>query len=60
MGKDFVEDCNKAREKYHPIEINPSLSPEEKDKFMVEWWKDTQNLLLAAKLTKNLIRVLSF
>jgi len=57
MGKAFVDGCNKARDKYHPIELDPTIDPEEKEKAMIEWWKISQSLLLAVKATKNTIRV---
>lgn len=57
MGEAFVDGCNKARDMYHPIELDPLVSAEDKENAMVSWWKNSQTLLLATKTTKNLIRV---
>ncbi len=60
IGKDFAEGCSRARDKYMPIESNPLLTKEEKEKYMIEWWKHTQGLMINTKITKELIRVSFF
>ena len=53
------EFCNLEQqnfEKYYPIENNPDLSLEEKNKFMLEWWKSTFELFIKFWLTKEKIK----
>ena len=57
IGEAFSIGCSKARDKYIPIEGDPLLSKEEKEKYMLEWWKLTQNLMIETRMTKELIRV---
>ena len=56
-GTEFSIGCSKAREIYLPIEADPMLGKEEKEKSMIKWWKHTQDLMIRAKMTKELIRV---
>lgn len=46
-----------ARDKYGPIESNPAVTPQDKEKSMLEWWKTTQSLMVSTRLTKERIRV---
>uniref|UniRef100_A0A3Q4BLP3 Uncharacterized protein n=1 Tax=Mola mola TaxID=94237 RepID=A0A3Q4BLP3_MOLML len=43
--------------KYYPIEINASLSVEEKLPLMVEWWTKAHELLLQQEIRKDLLAV---
>jgi len=45
----------KLFEKYHPIEINPNLSIEEKKKFMSEWWEKSFELFIKYWLSKDIL-----
>lgn len=38
VPKSFLEQSNELYQKYHPIEICPQLSQDEKKKPMLEWW----------------------
>lgn len=40
-------------EKYYPIEINQSLSHEERVLGMVEWWEKAHEVIMSAKITKS-------
>ncbi len=42
-------------EKYHPKEIDPNLSIEEKIKYMEFWWKESFELFIESWLTKNIL-----
>ena len=42
-------------DKYHPYEIDPNLSIEEKDVKMVEWWKAHWDLMLECGMNKGVI-----
>ena len=53
LTKDYSEKAHKLYEKYHPIEINPEISLEEKKKAMHEWWHTHFELLIRSKLTKK-------
>jgi 5'-nucleotidase len=56
FDKDFCKLEQKNFEKYYPIENNPDLSLEEKNKFMLEWWKNTFELFIKFGLTKDKIK----
>lgn len=43
------------REKYHPMECDPTISNEEKSKIMTQWWTQAHELLLKSGLTRNMI-----
>jgi 5'-nucleotidase len=53
------EECaikdTKLYEKYHPIEIDPNISIEEKNKYMTEWWEKSFDLFIKYWLTKKLL-----
>ncbi|XP_065345865.1 7-methylguanosine phosphate-specific 5'-nucleotidase-like isoform X2 [Cloeon dipterum] len=39
--------------KYHPMEVHPDLSVEEKTPYMVQWYKDSEQLLFGADVSKE-------
>ncbi|MBU1146351.1 hypothetical protein KKD80_02275 [Patescibacteria group bacterium] len=49
----YAEKSHALFDKYHPMEIDSSLSPQEKDAAMVEWWKEHFELLFKAGLRKK-------
>jgi 5'-nucleotidase len=53
INKNYSLEAKRLFEKYHPIEINPNLSLEEKSKFMEKWWTESTNLLIKYKLKKD-------
>ncbi|KAM4531195.1 cytosolic 5'-nucleotidase 3-like [Odontesthes bonariensis] len=58
-SKVISEDCRKQLDellkKYYPIEIDSSLSVEEKLPMMVEWWTKAHELLVKQKIKKDLL-----
>ncbi len=48
----------KLKEKYHPIEIDVHMDVNEKLPYMIEWWREAQNLFILSNLNKSLIREL--
>lgn len=56
FNEDFCELEQKNFEKYYPIENNPELSLEEKNKYMLEWWTSTFELFIKFGLTKEKIK----
>ncbi|XP_060678920.1 cytosolic 5'-nucleotidase 3A-like isoform X1 [Hemiscyllium ocellatum] len=50
------EDCRKKllqiRNKYYPIEVDPTLNADDKYPFMVEWWTKAHNLLIEQGIEK--------
>lgn len=56
LWTDFTEQSRKNFEKYHPIEIDPNISLEEKKKAMYEWWNGQNNLLVQSWLTRDIIK----
>ena len=56
FSEEFCELEQKNFEKYYPIENNPDLSLEEKNKYMLEWWESTFNLFIKFWLTKSKIK----
>ena len=53
LTKDYAEKANALFEKYHPIEIDPEISLEEKKEAMVEWWKVHNELLIKSGLSRK-------
>ena len=53
LSKDYAKKAHELFEKYHPIEINPEISLEEKKKKMQEWWNSHFELLIKSGLNKK-------
>ena len=53
LTKDYTQKAHALYEKYHPIEVNPKISLEEKKKAMYEWWRTHFDLLIQSKLNKK-------
>ncbi|XP_051879691.1 cytosolic 5'-nucleotidase 3 isoform X3 [Pristis pectinata] len=53
----ITEECRKKllqiRNTYYPIEVDPTISTEEKYPFMVEWWTKAHNLLIEQGIQKE-------
>lgn len=46
LPKEFIEKSKRLYHKYHPIEIDPYISYEDKVKYMIEWWNKSDQLLM--------------
>jgi len=55
LGADFSVQSKKNFEKYHPMEVDPSLTLEQKKAAMLEWWIRQFAVMLKAGLTKDII-----
>ncbi|MBS3094246.1 hypothetical protein J4474_01135 [Candidatus Pacearchaeota archaeon] len=55
LTSDYSSRAHQLFEKYHPIEIDRKISPEEKKKKMHEWWKIHFELLVECGLDKKTI-----
>lgn len=53
LTPDYAEKARALFNKYHPIEIDPSIPQEEKKKAMREWWFNHAQLLAKSKLNKK-------
>jgi len=53
LTPDYVQKANQLYDKYHPIEIDPKVSTEEKKKVMNEWWMTHFDLLIKSGLNKK-------
>jgi len=53
---DFTEQSRKNFDKYHPIEIDPNVSLEEKKKAMTERWKVQFELIIKSWLSRDIIK----
>jgi 5'-nucleotidase len=53
ISGDYSKKAHELFNKYHPIEINPSIPINEKKKKMREWWEEHFRLLIQSKLNKN-------
>lgn len=53
---EFTEQSKKNFDKYHPIEIDPKVSLEEKKKAMTERWKVQFELIIASWLSRDIIK----
>ncbi len=55
LTKDYASRAHKLFDKYHPIEIDPHISPEEKNDKMREWWRAHFELLVECGFNKKVI-----
>jgi len=53
LSEEYSEKAKALANKYHPIEIDSSISMEEKKKAMQEWWTQHFNLLIKSGLNKK-------
>ncbi|MFH1030501.1 MAG: hypothetical protein V1770_04545 [bacterium] len=53
LTPDYSEKAHALYNKYHPYEMDPNLSLEEKKKLMHEWWKTHYDLLIKSGLSKD-------
>lgn len=53
LSSTYENATRELAKKYHPIEINPILSLEEKTAAMVAWWGAAHELLVAEKLSRD-------
>ncbi|XP_018336753.1 7-methylguanosine phosphate-specific 5'-nucleotidase [Agrilus planipennis] len=51
LPKDYFENDRALTAKYLPIEHDPVMPLEEKRKYMVEWWRQSENTLKGLKIT---------
>lgn len=56
LTPDYSEKAQALYDKYHPIEINPNISLEEKKTAMHEWWSKHYDLLIESGLSKSDLR----
>ncbi len=56
FSKDFCKLEQEIYNKYYPLEKNPDLSLEKKNKYMVEWWTKIFELFISFWLTKEKIK----
>jgi 5'-nucleotidase len=53
LTPDYPEKAHALFDRYHPIEVNPDVSIEEKKKKMEEWWTKHSDLLIKSGLNKE-------
>lgn len=53
LTKDYAEKANALYEKYRPLERNASISFEQRNEYMREWWEKHFNLLVESGLTRE-------
>jgi len=53
LSPDYAPRAKELYAKYHPIEIDPKIPPEEKKKLMREWWTTHFYLLIKSGLSKK-------
>jgi len=53
LSPEYSEKAKALANKYHPIEINPTIPIEEKKKAMQEWWTQHFDLLIKSGLNKE-------
>lgn len=59
LTPDYPQKAKDLFAKYHPIEIDPNLSIEEKSVEMDKWWKEHFDLIVESGLDKKIIRQIS-
>lgn len=55
LGEEYTQKARGLFEKYHPYEIDPTLTFEERDKYMHEWWSNHNKLLVKFGLTTKIV-----
>ncbi len=55
LTSNYAPEAHKLYDVYHPLEIDPNLSPEVKNKKMQEWWERHFELLFRCGLTKKVM-----
>lgn len=50
---EYVKEAKELFEKYHPIEKDPNISPEDKKKAMHDWWTNHFRILIKYGLSKK-------
>lgn len=53
LGSDYASKAFEMYDRYHPIEIDPNISLEEKKKAMHDWWVEHFDLLIKCGLNKK-------
>ena len=53
LTPDYAKKAHALFNKYHPIEVNPHLSLQEKKKAMLKWWEEHSALLIQSGLNKK-------
>ena len=53
LSEEYAKKAHALFEKYYPIEIDPTISLEEKKKAMRQWWDEHNRLLVSSGLTKS-------
>ncbi|KAF0362328.1 5-nucleotidase, cytosolic III [Gigaspora margarita] len=56
LTEEFKKETDKLCEDYYPIEIDKTLTKEEKIPYMIEWWEKAHELLLGQRINKNDIK----
>lgn len=51
LTEDYAQKAHALFDKYHPAEVDPHLSLQEKKKAMQEWWEDHNKLLVESGLS---------
>jgi len=59
LTSEYAAKAHELFNKYHPIEVNPDISIEEKKKAMKEWWETHFELLLRSGLNKRDLEAVS-
>lgn len=55
INEDSTKKMKELLNKYYPIEIDASLSPDEKLPYMVEWWTKVHDLLIQQRIRKDML-----
>jgi cytosolic 5'-nucleotidase 3 len=53
LTKDYAKKAHTLFDKYHPVEIDPTIPLQEKKKAMQEWWETHNKLLIEFGLSKS-------
>lgn len=55
INEDSTKKMKELLNKYYPIEIDATLSPDEKLPYMVEWWTKVHDLLIQQRIRKDML-----
>ncbi len=55
MTEEGVQEIHAIAAKYYPIEIDPNIPRDEKNKYMQEWWEQCYQVYKRYHITKQMI-----
>jgi len=58
LGEKYTKKAYALYDKYHPIEIDPEIPNDDKNKYMVEWWQTNLKYMIEYGMNKSVVEKL--